>query len=209
MRELLGIQAKCREWGDVLRRNGWDSDKMAAARTPEAKAMEIDVMALIKKHETIVMYCRNNFVRDPSTALDRAFDYIGIYLNRKPEALKLTVGLPECLTVEAVQPNVEETHQEPTFIIQIGKWARRLSELTDQASSRVKLKPSRQEAYRMYVKAMQECRNLATDRQVYDWITENVRILPYSFNTFTRYLTEARKYHGTKKHNFRDRNPFW
>lgn len=127
-RALLDIQAKCREWGEALRRNGWDTDRMAAANTPEAKAAELAVMALIKRHEALLTHCRNNFARDPSTALDQAFGYIGIYLGRGPEALKHTVGLPECLTVEVAQPNLAKPYREPTFIVQLGRWAGRLSD---------------------------------------------------------------------------------
>jgi len=128
-RALLELQANCREWGQVLRRNGWDSDKMAAANTPEAKAMELAAMALIKKHRALLDDCERSFGRDPSTALRRAFDYIDIYLSRGPEALEHTVGLPECLTVEVAQPDVAEPYREPTFIVQLGRWARKLFDM--------------------------------------------------------------------------------
>ncbi|NQU74994.1 MAG: hypothetical protein HQ546_01610, partial [Planctomycetes bacterium] len=138
-RALLEIQAKCMDWGEVLRRNGWRDDDTGTHRTaavpPEAKAAELAVMSLIKKHEAVLMYCRNNFARDPSSPLDRAFDYIGIWLGRGPETLKYnTVALPECLTIEIAQPNVAERYREPTFVVQVGRWAQKLSELAAKGS---------------------------------------------------------------------------
>ena len=129
---LLKIQAKCRQWGEILRQNGWDTNKMAAAKTPEAKAMEATVMGLVKKHEELLTYCRSRFVPDPSTPLDRAFDYIGIYLGRGPEALEHTDGLPACLTVEVSSPEIAEPYREPTFLVQLGRWARRLAEMAEE-----------------------------------------------------------------------------
>ena len=127
-RALLEIQAKCREWGEILRRNGWDSDKMAAANRPEAKDAELAVMALIKKHRARLSYCEDQFGRDPSNSLRQAFHYIDIHLTRGPEALAHTTGLPECLTVEVAQPNVPEPYREPTFIVQLGRWAQSLAD---------------------------------------------------------------------------------
>lgn len=127
-RVLLEIQAKCREWGKALRRNGWDTNKLAATKSPEAKAMEAVVMGLIGEHEELLTYCRTRFVPDPSTALDRAFDYIGMYFGRGPEAMEGVTGLPECLTVEVSDPKIAEPQREPTFIVQLGRWARKLGE---------------------------------------------------------------------------------
>ena len=139
-RSLLEIQAKCREWGQILRRNGWrDEDTgthRAAAETPEAKTAELEVMSLIEKHERLLMECWTAFARGPSTPLDRAFEYIGIHLDRGPEALKHnTVALAECLTVEVTQPNVAEPYRKPTFIVQLGRWARKLTERAEQGET--------------------------------------------------------------------------
>ncbi len=144
-RALLEIQAKCREWREILCRNGWESDKAGAARAPEAKAAELAVMGLIRKHRALLEDCERTFGRDPSTALRRAFDYIDIYLSRGPEALEGTVGLAECLTVEVAQPNVAEPYREPTFVVQLGRWAQRLAELAeaDRDGARKDRKPSR------------------------------------------------------------------
>ena len=139
-RSLLEIQAKCREWGQILRRNGWrDEDTgthRAAAETPEAKTAELEVMSLIEKHERLLMECRTQFAPEPSTPLDRAFGYIGFYLGSGPEKLKHNpVALAECLTVEVTQPNVAEPYREPTFIVQLGRWARRLTERGKQGGA--------------------------------------------------------------------------
>lgn len=132
---LRKIQTKCREWGQVLHENGWYTDKMAAAKTDAAKTVEKAVMILIKEHEAALTYCRSSFFKDSSTALDRAFDYIGIYLgNRGPEALKLTVGLPECLTVEVSQPGVAEPYRETPFVVQLGLWADELDRLAQSST---------------------------------------------------------------------------
>ena len=127
-RALLETQAKCREWREILCRNGWESDKAGAARAPEARAAELAVMGLIKRHRALLEDCERTFGRDPSTALRRALDYIDIYLSRGPEALEKTVGLAECLTVEVAQPNVAEPYREPTFVVQLGRWAEKLAE---------------------------------------------------------------------------------
>ena len=127
---LLEIQVARRKWETILQCNGWDSDHATAANSPDAKAQEVVVMGLIGKYEPILAWCRNNLVRDPSTALDRGFDYIGIYLGRGPEALKLIhQALPECLAIEEYQTEVRESCREPTFAVQLGRWARRLGEL--------------------------------------------------------------------------------
>lgn len=135
---LFAIQAKCREWAEVTESNRWRPDdwdaarRLKAAHWPKAKALEAATMSLIRKHESLLTWCRTRFVAVPSTALDRAFDYIGIYLHQSPEKLRDTVGLPGCLTVEVAQPGVVERCREPTFVVQLGRWAQELGALADQ-----------------------------------------------------------------------------
>ena len=124
---LLEIQANCRELGKLLHRNGWDADKMAALRTPEVQAAVLATMAFIEARYGLLADCQRQFGKDKSRSVERAFDYIDIYLNRGPEALEQTVGLVECLTLEVAQPGVAKPCRELTFIQQLGRWAQKLA----------------------------------------------------------------------------------
>jgi hypothetical protein len=69
------------------------------------------------------------------------------------------------------------------------------------------LPPSRQKAYSQYLWAVKENAELdgATDQQVYDWLSEHLEDgeqLP-PFNTWSRYVREARSHHNTSKHSSR------
>jgi len=67
------------------------------------------------------------------------------------------------------------------------------------------LKPSREKAYNHYQFALEKKPELAevTDREVYDWLSNNPQTsdeIPSRFDTFAKYLREARKHYGEHKH---------
>jgi hypothetical protein len=129
---LFAIQDKCRELGRVLRAKGWVDEvggtHKKAAQTPEAEAAEIEVMGLIEANWDLLTRCRSSYPWDLSPPLDQAFRYIGMYREMGP-AFEDHVALANCLTVEVVQPEVPEAYRRPTFIVQLGRWARRPEEL--------------------------------------------------------------------------------
>ena len=64
-----------------------------------------------------------------------------------------------------------------------------------------KLKASREKAYRLFLWAMEQNPSLKRDQDVYDWLNERPELpddLP-NFDTWSKYLREARDYHDDHK----------
>jgi hypothetical protein len=72
----------------------------------------------------------------------------------------------------------------------------------DNESAEPALKPSREKAYQQFLWAMEQDRSLKTDQGVYDWLkkhSDEPEELP-AFDTWSKYLREARAYHQDHKH---------
>src|SRR5205085_5530606 len=78
-----------------------------------------------------------------------------------------------------------------------------------KVATKRKLPPSRLRAYGQFLHAVKQNAALDSDREVYDWLKENLdddETLPI-FSTWRRYVTEARKANETNKHTSRAGRP--
>ena len=111
------------------------------------------------------------------------------------QTCSLSVGAAEALPLEAAMDRLDGAHS--------GTGGGR-EDVEHDAS--IDLAPSRRKAMSQYLDALNQCPALqgGPDRAVYEWITEHAEGDPLpSFDTWAKYLREARKATGTNKNTSR------